>query len=262
MERIKIILSDPQVLFREGVHFTISGMEDFEVASEATNNEDAFAFIEAEPPGIAILNMSNGKFDGPAITRRIKRILPSVLVILFMDSESEERVFAGMKSGACACLSKDIDPEHLVNIIMEVTAGTRPVIEQLLTPGLASRVLAEFEGLTALDKRLNNLLALPSPGEIEVLKGIAAGHGIEQAAARIDGDEHAVRRQLGVIVDKLVANDRSLGLIKALERSLPAMISSLVTAGEPGKGYLTREEFTSFKESLMQPLKPLIGKTV
>ncbi len=97
MEKIKVFLADPQVLFREGIHFTLSGEEDFEVIGEATSNEEAFTFIEANPPGVAILNMKNGKLDGPTVTRRIKRTLPSVSVILVMDSEDEGMLFSAIK---------------------------------------------------------------------------------------------------------------------------------------------------------------------
>jgi len=54
MEKIKVFLSDPQVLFREGIHFILSGEEDFEVTGETTSNEEAFAFLEANPPNVAI----------------------------------------------------------------------------------------------------------------------------------------------------------------------------------------------------------------
>jgi two-component system nitrate/nitrite response regulator NarL len=261
MGKVRIILSDPQVLFREGVHFTLSYEEDFEVAGETTSNEEALALIEADPPSVAILNMGDGKLDGPAVTQRIKRNLPSVSVILIMDHEDEEQVLAGIKSGASACLSKDIDPEHLIDIVTEVVKGTQPVIEQMLTPGLASRALAEFEGLPALGEEVNTLLARPSPSETEVLKCLAAGQGIEQAAAKLSSDESAIRHQLGVIVNKLVANERSLSLIKAMERSFPSIISSMIMIGKPEK-YITKAEFNSFKESLIQHLKPLIGETV
>jgi len=204
--------------------------------------------------------MSNGKCDGPTITRRIKRNLPSVSVILFMDTENEEQIFAGIKSGASACLSKDIDPEYLVNIIREVVEGNQPVIEQLLTPGLASRVLAEFEGFFALGEQFKNLLAHLSPSETEVLNCIAAGHGIDQAAAKLSSDENTIRRQLGMIVDKLVANDQSQAVIKAVERGLPSIISSITKMVEPGKEYITKEEFNRFKESLMQRFKYFTGE--
>ncbi len=34
MEKIKVFLSDPQILFREGMHFTLSGEDDFEVTGD------------------------------------------------------------------------------------------------------------------------------------------------------------------------------------------------------------------------------------
>ena len=150
MEKVKVFLSDPQVLFREGIHFILSGEDDFEVTGETTSNEDAFTLIETNPPNIAVLNIQNGKFTGPEITRRIKRSLPSVSVILTIDKNDEEQLFSAMKSGASACLTKDTDPEYLLDIIRVVAQGSQPIIDALLMPGLASRVLIEFEDLASL----------------------------------------------------------------------------------------------------------------
>lgn len=255
---IRVLLSDPQVLFREGVHFTLSGQEDFEVVGETTNNEDALALIEEAPPTVAILNARNGKLDGAAVTRRIKRNLPSVSVILFLDDEKEEQVFSGIKSGASACLSKDIDPDYLVDIIRRVVAGGHPVVEQLLTPGLALRVLAGFEDLFALGEQFSHLLVHLSLGETEVLRCIAAGSSLEQAAAKLSSDEDTVRRQLGMIVDKLVANDQSEAVVRALEKGLPSIFSSMIIGSGHEREYLTEKEFNTFKESLMRRLKPFL----
>jgi DNA-binding NarL/FixJ family response regulator len=60
MEKAKVFLSDPQVLFREGIHFILSGEDDFEVVGETTSNEDALTHIMANPPNIAVLSMHNG----------------------------------------------------------------------------------------------------------------------------------------------------------------------------------------------------------
>ena len=260
MEKIKVFLSDPQILFREGIHFTLSGEEEFEVTGETTNNEDAFASIEANPPGVAILSMKNGKLDGPEATRRIKRSLSSVAVILVMDSTDEEYLFSALKSGASACLTKDADPEYLVGVIRDVAKGGHPIIETLLIPGLASKAMAEFGDLSTLSEQLNNLLARLSPKESKVLDLIADGNGIEQVATRLSIDEEAVREQLRLITDKLVANDRARAVMEAAQRSLPSMISGTVLAGRPGVEYVTKEEFNEFKESLMERLKSFIGE--
>jgi two-component system response regulator DevR len=260
MEKIKIFLSDPQILFREGIHFILSGEDDFEVTGETTNNEEAFAFIEDNPPNIAILSIQDGKYTGPEITRRIKRSLPSVSVILVMERSDEEMLFSAMKSGASACMTKDSDPEYLLDVIRVVAQGSHPIMEELLIPGLASRALTEFEDAVALSVQLDNMLASLAPNETDILKSIAAGNGIEQVAAELDTNEENIRRNLRLILNKLVANDQSRALVEAAQRSIPSIIGGVSKTVEAATEYVTKEEFNEFKENLMERLKSFIGE--
>ena len=163
MEKVTVFLADWQVLFREGIHFTLSGEEDIDVIGEATANEEALNFIEANPPRVAVLNADRGKPSGIDVTRRIKQNLPSVSVVLVLDSDDEEQLFSAIKCGASACLTKDIDPDELVNIIRKVAQDAYPISEALLRPGIASRVIDEFEACSLISKEVDNLLACLSP---------------------------------------------------------------------------------------------------
>ncbi len=258
-EKIKVFLSDPQVLFREGIHFTLSGEEDFEVTGEATNNEDAFAAIEDNPPTIAILNMKSGKLDGPAVTHRIKRNFPSVSVILVMDSEDEEMLFSAIKCGASAFLTKNTDPDYLLDLIRIIAQGSQPIIESLLIPKIATRVREEFEAVAVLSEQLNNLLARISAKENQVLDCIAEGNGIDQIATKLSINEDTVRRHMRSIVSKLVANDQARALMEAAQRSMPSLVFH-DGGGKLGAEYVTKEEFYEFKEHLMERLKSFIGE--
>jgi len=260
MEKVKVFLSDPQVLFREGIHFILSGEDDFEVNGETTNNEEAFTFIEANPPNVAILSMKDSKFTGAEITRRIKRSLPSVSVVLITDKSDEDQLFSAMKSGASACLTKDTDPEYLLDIIRVVAQGSQPIIEDLLIPGLASRALTEFEDLATLREQLDHLLAGLAPKETELLGSIAAGNGIEQIAATLSINEETIRRNLRLILNKLIANDQAQAVIEAAQRSLPSIMNVAVKMGEHSVEYVTKGEFNEFKETLMERLKSFIGE--
>ena len=259
MEKIKVFLSNPQILFREGIHFILSGEDDFEVTGETVTNDEALTHIEANPPNIAILSMEDSHRAGPEVTQRIKRSLPSVSVILTMDKSDEDKIFAAMKSGVGACITKDSDPEYLLDTIRVVTQGSQPIIESLLVPGLAARVLAEFKGLGALSEQLGNLLASLAPKESDVLSGIAAGSNMEQLTAKLNLNEEAIRRHLKVILNKLIANDQAQALIEAAQRSLPSLILGAGKAGTSSAQYVTKEEFTDFKETLLSRLKSLIG---
>ena len=260
MEKVKVFLSDPQVLFREGIHFILSGEDDFEVIGETTSNEEAFTHLEANPPNIAVLSMHNGKYDGPDITRRIKRSLPSVSVILTMDKSDEEQLFAAMRSGATACLTKDADPEFLLDIIREVAEGRQPMIDNLLISRVASMAIIEFEDIATLNKQLDNLLANLAPRESEILSSIAAGNAIEEVAAKLGINEDTVRSQLKSVLSKMVANDQARVLIEASQRSLPSILSGAVKMKGVAGEYVTKAEFNEFKDNLMERLKSFIGE--
>jgi two-component system response regulator DevR len=259
MKRIKIFLSDPQVLFREGIHFILSGEDDFEVTGEATNNEEALIHIETNPPQIAILNIEDKKRGGPDIIRRLKRRFPSVSAILTIEKKDEEQLFEAIKSGASACLTKDTDPEHLLDIVRVVSQGSLPIVEELLTPAMATRALAEFEDIDSLNEGMDNLMAGLTPKELQILNSIAAGNNVEQVATKLNMDEEAIRGNLKLVLNKLVANDQTRAVITTVQRSLPSVINTGRSKGITEE-YLTREEFTRYKDNLAKRLKNAIGE--
>ncbi|MBA7645761.1 hypothetical protein ES703_53519 [subsurface metagenome] len=206
------------------------------------------------------MNADRGEPSGIDVTGRIKQNLPSVSVILIMDSDNEEQLFSAMKCGASACLTKDIDPLDLVNIIKKVAQGAYPISEALLRPGIASRVVDEFETFSLISKEVNNLLARLSPRESEILGHIADGSSSEQVSQALDITEEAARHHLDLILTKLVANDHNREVIEAAQSHLPSIVSRARLAGKPEADYITKEEFTEFKESLRERFKSLSGE--
>ena len=254
MEKTKVLLSDPQVLFREGIHFTISTEEDLEVTGETTSNEEAIAFIEADPPDIVILNIKNDKPDGPRVIRYVKRNFPSVSIMLLTDKYEEELLFVAIKCGASAYMKKDINPEYLIELIREVAQGSQPIYESLLIPALASRILGEFDTFSPLSEQLGDTLARLSSRETEILSSIATGADIEQIALNLECDEETIRRHLRSVVDKLVANDQARFVIEVAQQGLPSIVSRF----DPAAAYVTKEEFNKFKEALAERFRSLI----
>ena len=259
MEKISVFLADWQVLFREGIHFTLSGEEDMEVIGEDTGNGKALAFIETNTPQVAILNVNHDKLSGIEATHHIKQNLPEVSVILVMDSDNEEQLFAAVKSGASACLTKDVEPEVVVNTIREVVQGGQPISEAFLRPEIASRVLGEFEVFASIGEQVDKLLAHLAPREAEILRHIAEGSAREQMAKTLEISEEAISHKLQSVLHKLVANEHKLRLLEAAQGGLPA-VSRIGFSGKPGVEYITKEEFAAFKEGLKEHFKSLSGE--
>jgi two-component system response regulator DevR len=259
MEKVKVFLSDPQVLFREGIHFILSGEDDLEVIGETTSNEEALTQIQANPPNIAILSAQDAKTSVPDITRRIRRNMPSVSVIITLDKKEPQSLFAVIKSGASACLTKDADPEYLLNIIRVVSQGSYPIMDDIVVPGLAAMILDEFEDVPVLNEQFDNQLSALIARETQILNSFAEGNTIEQCAGKLATNEDAIRRNIRLILNKLVSNDQVRNVIEAAQRNIPYVI-------RPGKkdaksmDYITRAEFNDFKEHLMERFKSIIGE--
>jgi DNA-binding NarL/FixJ family response regulator len=257
MEKIKVFLSDPQVLFREGIHFILSGEEEFEVTGETTSNEEAIPIIESNPPNIALLSFHCPKLDGCEATRRIKRTLPSVSVVLVIDVKDAEKLFQAIKCGASACLTKDADPDYLLEVIRNVAKSNVPIIEDLTLPGVAPLVMSEFKDVVMINKQVDNLLADLSPRETQMISAIAAGSTVEQVAAKFDTNVDNIRRSLKMVLNKLVSNDQAHSIFEAAQRTMPGLLRGKSNGSQD---YITRAEFNEFKESLMSRFKSFINE--
>ncbi len=259
MAKTKVFLAEPQVLFREGIHFILSGEEDIDVIDETTSNTEALPRIEANPPDVAVLNMSDDKISGPECARRIRRYLPSVFVVLTMEKKEPDSVFEAMKSGASACLSKFSSPDQLLDIIKVVAQGSLPIIEDMFDPAIASLVLNEFADIAEFNKQFDNLLATLTPREIQIITLIAGGNNLEQTSLKMGLEQDIVRHSVRIVLAKLIANEQTTKILEAAQKSLNFLIRP--ARGETTqRSYVTKAEFNEFKETLMERFQSFIGE--
>ncbi|MDD4876694.1 MAG: response regulator transcription factor [Dehalococcoidales bacterium] len=227
METISIFLADPQVLFREGIHFTISEDDDIEVIGEAACNNEVFKFIRDNPPNIAILNANQGFPNGIDITSYIKRNTPTVSIILIIDDNDEEQLLSAIKAGASAYITKYITPDDLLTTIRRVANGVCPISETLFKPGIALRIINKFEFfwlINLFNEEMNNLLLHLSHLESNLLNYIAEGISAEQVSQVLRIDEKTIKRHLNVILTKIMINERICEVIEIIQlRSKPTI---------------------------------------
>jgi DNA-binding NarL/FixJ family response regulator len=254
MKKITVVLSHPLVIFREGIHFTLSGEEDFEVVGETTTNPAAMELIEAGPPDVVILGQKDARISGPDMARRIKPMYPSVAVVLIVENNSAEPIFDALISGVSATITPDASPEDLVKIIRDAAQGRLMVDEALHMPELAARTLADFQDMAALSEHLGIPTAELTKKETDLLTGIASGN-----TARPNLPEETVRAQLRIVLQKLISNDRTRAIIEKAQRNLP-LVGGLSKASGQVANYLTRTEFKEFKEGLTARLNSLVSE--
>jgi DNA-binding NarL/FixJ family response regulator len=258
MSRISVFLSDWQVLFREGIHFTLSGEEDMDVTGEATSSDEALKAIQTNPPRVAILNAHHEDFAGIRVTRYLRQNYPSVAVLLIIDNQNEEHLFQTMKSGASACITKETDPADLINTIRVIAQRGKPIAEAILIPGIAVRVLGEFEQFNAMSEMVGNLLASLTQSEMEILRRMAQEGSIEQVSRALNMSRENISENLERILAKLVTNDHIRQVMAAAQDGRMANVFRARTAGQPAEEYITRDEFAAFRDSIWEHFRAAV----
>ena len=261
MEQITVFLADWQVLFREGIHFTLSGEEDLVVTGEATNNEEAFDLILKNPPRIAIFNINHGNFSGVNLTLSIRQNLPSVSVVLVIDTDDINHRYSAVKCGAVACITKDISPEELVNLVRQIAEGADLMSQIILTPEIADRIIEDFKNFTLMNSEVHSLLASLSTRESEILSNVSAGHTPGEIASALGITDESITKSLGIIRQKLETNERSRAIVEASQKALTSVMER-TKSEKSSEEYITREEFNAFKESLKDHFRAFTDKYI
>jgi DNA-binding NarL/FixJ family response regulator len=261
MEQISVFLADWQVLFREGIHFTLSGEEDLVVTGEATSNDEALDLIMKNPPRIAIININHGNFSGVNLTLSIRQNLPSISVVLVTDTDEIKHLYAAIKCGAAACITKDIGPEELVDLIRQIAAGADLMSQVILRPEIADLIIEDFKNFPIMNSEVHSLLASLSTRENEILSSISAGHIPGEIASALGISEGSVTKSLGIIRQKLEINERSRAIVEASRKAFTS-VPERTESEKPPEDYITRDEFDAFKKSLKEHFRAFTDNTM
>ena len=87
MSIVKILLVDDQILFRKGLRSLLEGEEDIEVASEASNGQEAVDKVRAYRPDVVLMDIHMPVCDGIQATGLIKAEFPDVKVVILTVSD-------------------------------------------------------------------------------------------------------------------------------------------------------------------------------
>ena len=213
--RIRLLLVDDQLLFREGLRTLLSLQPDFEVVGEAPNGQNALTQAAQLNPDVVLMDLRMPVLDGVAATRQLRVELPAVRVIMLTTFDDDEYIFDGLRAGALGYLLKDTPSEKLFEAIRAAARG-----ESFLQPSIAAKVVAEFSRLTAEKPKTPELIEPLSEREIEILKRLANGASNKEIAGALFITEGTVKNYVTSILGKLGVRDRTQAALRARELGL------------------------------------------
>ncbi len=204
MDKIKVLISGFQALYRKGIRYMMSQDESFTIIGESITRDETYERVKSDLPDLVIMDADNAAFSGIEITNDITLNFSDVNVILIMDNQNTENLLAAIKSGAKACLSNIADQNILKNTLKKVIQGKILISQYLLEPGISSRILDEIRTSKTMGSGRQDFLSNVSHIEEVILVKISDGILVKDIADSLNITEDEFASHLESIVQKLV----------------------------------------------------------
>ncbi len=159
---IRILVADDHAVVRHGLRQVISLEEDLSVVAEAKTAWETMERVREGGFDVLLLDMSMPGPSGLDLIRRVKAEAPQIPVLVLSMHADSQIASRAIKAGASGYLTKDSEPEVLVEAIRCVSRGANFIDSALATRMIFNPVSAKAEeasgGLT--DREYQVFLAL------------------------------------------------------------------------------------------------------
>jgi DNA-binding NarL/FixJ family response regulator len=204
--RIKVLLVDDHVLFREGVVEIFAAEDDMRVVGEGENGAEAIALAEREKPDVVLLDVEMPVMGAEGAIEGILRASPSSKVIVLTMYDEPRLVRKLLALGAHAFIVKNATREELVAAVRTVHRVEDRVVLSV-SRGTADRLEGSERGTL-------------SSRELEVLLLTVRAMSNRQIASHLRISEGTVKRHLTNLYAKLGVSSRADAAKEAITSGL------------------------------------------
>ena len=200
---IGILAVDDHLLFRQGIVSLLSGQPDMNLVAEGCSGLEAIQQFRVHRPDITLMDLQMPEMNGLDAIIAIRGEFPDAKIIVLTTYGGDVQVLRALKAGAQGYLLKNTLHKNLLDTIRAIHAGKKSLSPE------ASYELAEH----ATDDAL-------TPGEVAVLRLIAAGNANKRIADLLSVTEETVKGRVKNILSKLNASDRTHAATIGIRRGI------------------------------------------
>ena len=206
---VRVLIVDDHQVVREGLRRMLEIERSIKIVDEAADGEEAVKKAIRLVPDVVVMDLKMPKMDGIAATREIKRVAPSVNVLV-LTLYAEDYVNEAIEAGASGYLLKDCDSEQITRAVFQVCEGLCPI-----APSLTRDLVARFTSISR-----TNVDPVLTHRQRSILKYTAEGIGGDEIASLLSISRSTLKREIYQILQKLNVNDRAQAVSEAIKRKI------------------------------------------
>ena len=152
-QRIRILIVNNHLLFRDGMRKLLSAVPDFNVVGEAEDGDEVMEMTAQLQPDVVLLDLSTQGQEGSITLQRLRAAHPDVKAILLMFWAEQYEMLQAMRFGTAGIVQKSAPTEQLIKSIRKVHAGEVWLEQNTIAEVVHQTALAPEQGYGSLRKR-------------------------------------------------------------------------------------------------------------
>jgi DNA-binding NarL/FixJ family response regulator len=209
MKRIRLLLVDDHVLFREGLARLLGSEPDLQVVGQCSTSTEALQWLSRSEVNVVLLDFDLGNEKGSQFISAARRAAYTAKILVVTAGMNVMESSIALKMGASGIVFKHNSPGILAMAIRLVDQGEMWVDQRVI------QQMAE----QSLQGSQQNLPGTLTPREDQVLWGVFEGLSNKEIAAKLRISETSVKATLQQLFQKTGVRTRSQLVRIALEGS-------------------------------------------
>lgn len=212
---IRIAIVDDHGIVRQGLRMLLT-RPGFEVIAEGTCGQDAVHIAESQSPHVMLLDIRMKDGDGLKFLPQICTKSPNTRVIMLTTYANPGYLARAINDGAVGYLSKETEPEKIVEAIHAAVSNNHLFDQALLGQALQKAVDPSSPEPEPTNMPVEEL----SDREIDVIKLVATGMSNASIANTLNISVPTVKTHIQHILRKLNVADRTQAALWAVRQGI------------------------------------------
>jgi DNA-binding NarL/FixJ family response regulator len=198
---IRVILADTQAIFRAGLRKIFALEDDIRVVGQAETLPQTQSAVTKFSADVLIFESALAPNPVEAVTELLRQA-PQLKIVVVTPASDEQLTLDLFRRGAHGILSREVEPELLVDCLRKVAAG-----EPWLENQAIHWVMEAYRGHTLRPSGARPKVQL-TPKETLIVSCVTQGMKNKEIAIRVGTTEQVVKNYLRKVYDKLGVADR------------------------------------------------------